>query len=536
MLRPGLIFALVLAAAASLAAFTKSTIAVGQPAAIGFPGTLGPSAAVPAPGFRNEKPSFARRDFGSIHRVIAFSGPIQHVVLVYMENRTPDDLFGGYFTKPFPTGGTFGAALDLHAPSAVPTLQPNPLGAYFDPDHQHDPSFVDEAAGKYKLVAKQCGKAQCPPTANVFSYVPLPEPSPYVALIGHYAYANHVLQANAGPSYVAHQYSIAGQSGGLGDGVKSPFNISPYGQAENPRPVAAAAADLDDATGPADNVPVGNCFSGSTYSENSIDMLTAYPAIDGNPHPPCGDYTTILDEIATAYGPPTFADWQFVASRQNSIWAAPMAVEHLYSSYVSAPSKAGEPFAVDPDAVAFATNLVSATPTRPFAALTYLTPCLHESDHPITAGVNNAPAWLAYIVNTIGKSKYWPNTTIIVTWDDWGGFYDHYRPPGTFPVHPMPNPYNNPQDPNEWGFRVPLIVISPYVKSSGYISTNVRSQSAILNYVESTFNLPSLGADDRTNGSDNLGDMFDFSRSPMPYVPVTGGKQFNPKSFSCTGG
>jgi phospholipase C len=526
-----------LAVGASLAAFTTSMLADGQPAASAYPGARGLSAVLPVPGFRDERPSFARRDFGSIHRVLAFSGPIQHVVLIYMENRTPDDLFGGYFTKPFPAGGTFGAALDLHAPSAVPTLKPNPLGAYFDPDHQHNPSFVLEAAGKYNEVAKSCGTSQCPPTASVFSYVPLPEPSPYVALIGNYAYANHVLQANAGPSYVAHQYSIAGQSGGLSDGVKSPYDIAPYGQSENPRQVTTAADDPDDAPAPGDNVPIGNCFSGSRYSESSIDMLDPYPATDGNPHPPCGDYTTILDEIANGLGPPAFADWQFVASRQNSVWAAPMAVDHLYNSYVGASSKTEAPFAVDPDAVEFATNLVSATPARPFAALTYLTPCLHESDHPIIMGINDAPAWLAYIVNAIGESKYWPNTTIIVTWDDWGGFYDHYRPAGIgFPVHPVPNPYDNPQDPNEWGFRVPLIVISPYVKSSGYVSTKVRSQSAILNYVESTFNLPSLGADDRTNGSDNLGDMFDFSRNPMPYVPVTGGKQFNPKSFSCTGG
>jgi hypothetical protein len=80
---------------------------------------------------------------------------------------------------------------------------------------------------------------------------------------------------------------------------------------------------------------------------------------------------------------------------------------------------------------------------------------------------------------------------------------------------------------------VPLIVISPYVTGRGYVSTKLRSQSAILNYVESTFGLGSLSADDMSNGNDNLGDLFNFANAPLPYVPVTGGTTFNPQSFTC---
>jgi len=90
-----------------------------------------------------------------------------------------------------------------------------------------------------------------------------------------------------------------------------------------------------------------------------------------------------------------------------------------------------------------------------------------------------------------------------------------------WPFHPKGNAYNNPQDPNEWGIRVPLIVISPYVAQRGYISKAQRSQGAILNFVESVFSLPvnALGGDDLANGTDDLGDMFSFA-SPLPWQPL----------------
>jgi len=108
----------------------------------------------------------------------------------------------------------------------------------------------------------------------------------------------------------------------------------------------------------------------------------------------------------------------------------------------------------------------------------------------------------------------------VVTWDDWGGFYDNFSP-SPWPYHPPLNPYGpsgNPNDPNEWGFRVPLILISPYVKSQGYISSTMQSQGAILNFIETVFGLLThvLGGDDTTNGSHDLTDMLNFSATIPP--------------------
>ncbi len=133
-------------------------------------------------------------------------------------------------------------------------------------------------------------------------------------------------------------------------------------------------------------------------------------------------------------------------------------------------------------------------------------PSGQASDHPGNNG--SGPYWVAAIVNAIGHSPYWSNTAIFITWDDWGGFYDHVAPP-------IYNSY-------EYGFRVPLIVVSRYAKAH-YVSHETHDFGSILRFIEETFNLPSLGyADSR---ADDLSDCFDFYQHPLQFhtiaAPVT---------------
>jgi phospholipase C len=114
-------------------------------------------------------------------------------------------------------------------------------------------------------------------------------------------------------------------------------------------------------------------------------------------------------------------------------------------------------------------------------------------------------------VNAIGASSYWSNTAIIITWDDWGGWYDHVPPPQVI--------INN----NNWGsgyvygFRVPLIVVSPYAKP-GYISHVTHDFGSILNFIEQVFNLPSLGFADAH--ADDLSDCFNFNQTPIQFQKI----------------
>jgi hypothetical protein len=279
-------------------------------------------------------------------------------------------------------------------------------------------------------------------------------------------------------------------------------------------------------------------------------MALSYPVAmateQANPYyvsPPCEEYPTILDQVTSEQ--PTYYNWQYIAHDLRSIWAAPLGVNHLYQAWHSGnPSETG--FAIDPDAQTFVSNLSSASPTLPFATLTYITPCFESSDHPNPTAYDDGPTWLAWVVNAIGNSQYWPNTAILVTWDDWGGWYDHWQPTSQWPYHPLPSPYSylygNTQDANEWGFRVPLIVISPWITSRGYVSSGpvsppsspspwpyaARSQGAITKFIEDVFDLQSMSTDDSMN--DDLADMFNFGQpgNGLPYQPIAISPNYHP--------
>jgi phospholipase C len=107
--------------------------------------------------------------------------------------------------------------------------------------------------------------------------------------------------------------------------------------------------------------------------------------------------------------------------------------------------------------------------------------------------------WVVYVVNSIIQSPCWNSTAIIVTWDDYGGFYDHVPPP--------------PIDKYGLGFRMPAIIISPYAKS-GYIDHTQYQFESILKFIEWRFNLPSLT--DRDRNANNILNAFDFNQKPNP--------------------
>lgn len=151
------------------------------------------------------------------------------------------------------------------------------------------------------------------------------------------------------------------------------------------------------------------------------------------------------------------------------------------------------------------------------AAVSWVTPSSGYSDHP--HGGSGGPSWVASVVNAIGNSPYWANTVIILTWDDWGGWYDHVPPPQVI------------DDGTSWGsgyvygFRVPLIVISPYAKAA-YISHTTHDFGSILNFIEQVFGLSSLGYADAR--ADNLSDCFDLNQTPLQFQTINAplGKDF----------
>lgn len=129
------------------------------------------------------------------------------------------------------------------------------------------------------------------------------------------------------------------------------------------------------------------------------------------------------------------------------------------------------------------------------------------SDH-APANVTWGMWWIASIVNYVGESRYWNNTVIIVTWDDYGGWYDGVDPPQ---INSSTNITGT--EAKGAGLRVPMLIISPYSRP-GYVDHTVYTFSSIMKYIEQNFGLPALNVRDRTANS--IIGALNYSQAPLP--------------------
>jgi phospholipase C len=148
-------------------------------------------------------------------------------------------------------------------------------------------------------------------------------------------------------------------------------------------------------------------------------------------------------------------------------------------------------------------------------SVSWIAPTQANSDHP-PANLATGQAYVTNLINTIMRGPDWDSTAIFLTWDDWGGFYDHVVPPQV--------------DQNGYGLRVPALVISPYAKP-GYIDHQTLSFDAYNKFIEDDF-LGGARLNPATDGRPDprpdvredatiLGNLladFDFNQSPRPPV------------------
>lgn len=127
------------------------------------------------------------------------------------------------------------------------------------------------------------------------------------------------------------------------------------------------------------------------------------------------------------------------------------------------------------------------------------------SEHP-TENVADGDNWSAAQIKAIVQGGLWPSTAIFITWDCWGGWYDHVI---------------NPPEVEKWtdgtqfryGGRVGCIVVSPYTKS-GYISHVLHSHISTVKFIETLFGLNAINQRDKS--ADDFSDCFDFTQKPLP--------------------
>jgi phospholipase C len=233
--------------------------------------------------------------------------------------------------------------------------------------------------------------------------------------------------------------------------------------------IASQSGGIDD-TAPSIGPGCSAIQNSLAYSKDSSgNHLWTYPCYNINTMP----------QILSKNG----VSWKYYSDSTN--WDAPVFIQGL----------AGSANDIHTDARLF-TDIQSGT----LASVSWVTPPPKASDHPpqlIELGQN----FVTSVVNAIMNSSYWSSTAIFITWDDWGGWYDHVAPPQ--------------EDAYGLGPRVPLIVISPYAKQ-GYISHQQGEFASFDKFIEENWNVPNLGQRDTLAQTSDLMDFFDFNQTLQP--------------------
>jgi phospholipase C len=173
--------------------------------------------------------------------------------------------------------------------------------------------------------------------------------------------------------------------------------------------------------------------------------------------------------------------------------------------------------------IAAISSFSSAAAAGTLPSVSWVVPNGQDSEHP-PALISTGQSYVTSLINAVMEGPDWSSTAIFLTWDDWGGFFDHVVPPAV--------------DQNGYGLRVPGLVISPYARA-GFIDHQTLSFDAYLKFIEDAF-LGGARLDPTTDGRPDsrpdvresaagLGDLtadFDFSQPARPPVvlpvdPVT---------------
>ena len=395
----------------------------------------------------------------------------QHVVVIVQENRTPDNLFQGLCKPPIGSPdlcstGPSSSQYDIQTGdwfdknSATGITQPTaiPLANDYDLSHAHS-AFLkmcdkDPVTGTCRMDG--AGGIACSgtcPQSPQFRFVSNAGRilRPYLLLARQYGWANYMFQTNQGPSFPAHQFLFGGTS---------------------------APTASDDAAGifAAENMSAGAARAGCIADASTTVAVIGPQGGESQKIYPCFEHSTIADVLPASFS------WKYYAPSAGSIWTAPNAISHICQSTGPGGQCTGPDW----------NNNVDLTPTHVLndianchlSSVSWVIPTGANSDHP-TSNDGGGPSWVAAIVNAIGTSKtcddntgYWKNTAIFITWDDWGGWYDHVPPPILAP----------PQGNYQLGFRVPLVVVSAYTPQ-GYVNNSPHDFGSILRFVEHNFGI-----------------------------------------------
>ena len=378
----------------------------------------------------------------------AFRSKIQHIVYIIKENRSFDNYFG---TFPGADGATSGVISTgeriqlLHTPDRMA----RDLGHGWGDAHT---AMHGGRMDQFDLVeAGNVANDLLSMSQHVRSDIPN-----YWTYAERFALADHAFESMAAESLPNHLYSVAAQSGGV----------------------------------------IGNPNS-LTWGCDADARRTTVEVLDSNGNStrvfPCFEFQTVADRLEAAG-----VSWRYyapVAGQIGYIWTVFDAIGHIRRTQLWE------------DRVRPYGEFLEDAAAGTLPAVSWLIPDWAVSDHPTRPIPGGPPSlsvcegenWTVQYINAIMQGPDWPTTAIVLTWDDFGGFYDHVAPPAV--------------DRYGFGPRVPMIVISPYVKE-GTVSHTVYESASVLQFVETRHQVKPLT--NRDIEANSLLDMFDFSQVPAP--------------------
>jgi len=393
----------------------------------------------------------ARRQLIGIHK-------IRHIVVIMQENRSFDSYFGTYpgadgipkhVCVPDPAHG--GCLRPYHSHRAV-----NFGGPHDHTDAVKDVSggamngFVARAeSGRRLWCNRHIDSPKCslsPKKPDVMGYHDWHELPNYWTYARHFVLQDHMFQADASWSLPGHLYMVSGWSARCAQqgnpmscvgAVQAPG--SPPGEPQN---TTGATPDY--------------AWTDLTYLLHKDNVSWRYYVFKGM-QPDCDNSAMFCKALPQD-------------AKTPGIW------NPLPWFDTVAQDRQGEN-------VAPFNEFMDAARTGTLPAVSWIAPAQAVSDHP-PANIRRGQAYATGVINAVMRSPDWSSTAIFLTWDDWGGFYDHVKPPVV--------------DAQGYGLRVPALVISPYARH-GYIDHQVLSSDAYLKFIEDDF-LHGARLDPRTDG------------------------------------
>jgi phospholipase C len=419
--------------------------------------------------------------------------PVDTVIFLVKENRTFDIYFGKY---PKANGVTTGRICDGGTIPLAPMLDIS------TPDITHAwnaaiTSYADGGMNCFDQITNAKHPNGGPLGYQVADQADIPN---YWSLAQSFALGDNFYSSLHGPSFPNHLYTIAAQSGGVSDNPGGAQADAANAPQIGPCASDGACPEPGEAGLEPDDVPPLNQKKGVwgcdadpkervPVRDQEGDIIEIYP---------CLDFPTLGDELSAAgvswkmYAPAAGVDDAGFQGSAGYIWTVYDAIRHMRDT----PNWAEhivpvDQFVVDAKAGTLPNVVWISTPT----------PVSEHTPASVCTGEN----WTVSLLQALASGPQWTHSAMFITWDDFGGFYDHQAPDQI--------------DYFGLGFRVPMLVVSPYAKQ-GYIDHTRGDFTSVLKFIEEDFDVPPLTDRDGKNTSD-MTQTFDFTVPPRALPVLT---------------